>query len=485
MTTDQAAPALDAAQIVSGLRATLRTGRTKPAKWRLSQLHALVKLVEENEEDIYSALDSDLHKPKHESFMMELSHVTTACKYAIKNLQNWMAPKKKGVTHTTWPASAATVSEPLGVTLIISTWNFPFLLAIDPLIGAISAGCTACLKTSEVSPATSGLLTRLIPKYLDAEGIQVVEGGVSVVTELLQQKWDKIFYTGNSKVGRIIMGAAAKHLTPVTLELGGKCPLYIDDTVDLQVASRRIMVGKYGNNLGQACISPDYILVEEHLAPKLIKEFRTTLVEFYGEDPSTSKDLSRIVNKNHFQRLSSLLDHPGTAEKIVHGGERDEKALYIAPTLIDDPPLDSPIMAEEIFGPLLPIITVKDVNAAVYFISDRPKPLAIYVFTNNKDSVKKFTEETSSGGLLTNDCLLQFLVPELPFGGVGESGTGSYHGKASFDTFSHHKAILNRGMGMDISTRYPPFTSKKQSMMRAFLEARFMDFVLILLGLKR
>lgn len=280
------------------------------------------------------------------------------------------------------------------------------------------------------------------------------------------------------------MGAAAKHVTPVTLELGGKCPLFIDDTVDLKVASRRIMAGKYGNNFGQACISPDYILVEEHLAPKLIKQFRSTLVEFYGEDPSTSKDLSRIVNKSHFQRLSGLLDHPGTAEKIVYGGERDEKTLYIAPTLIDNPPLDSPIMAEEIFGPLLPIITIKDVNAAVDFINDMPKPLALYVFTNNKDSVQKITEETSSGGLLTNDCLLQYVVPELPFGGVGESGIGAYHGKASFDSFSHSKSILNRSMGMDIPMRYPPFTPTKQGMMRAFLEGRFMDSVLIALGLK-
>uniref|UniRef100_A0A7I4EK26 Aldehyde dehydrogenase domain-containing protein n=1 Tax=Physcomitrium patens TaxID=3218 RepID=A0A7I4EK26_PHYPA len=348
---------LDAAKVASCLRETFRTGRTRPSNWRLEQLHAIVKLIEENEDEICRALFADLHKPRHEALTMESLVVTASAKHAIKNLNKWRAPVKKETPYIVWPASAFILPEPLGVAFVIAPWNFPFLLAVDPVIGAIAAGCTVCLKTSEVTPATSELLSTLVPKYLDNDAIKVVEGGVPEVTALLEQKWDKIFYTGNPKVGRIVMGAAAKHLTPVTLELGGKCPVFIDDTVDLQLASRRIMAGKYGSNSGQACISPDYILVEEHLAPKLIKQFRSTLVEFFGEDPRTSKDLSRIVNKNHFQRLSRLLDDPATADRIVHGGERDEDSLYIAPTLIEDPALDSPIMADEIFGPLLPIIT--------------------------------------------------------------------------------------------------------------------------------
>ncbi|KAG0558470.1 hypothetical protein KC19_10G030700 [Ceratodon purpureus] len=484
MTTNEQAP-LDAAQLVSGLRATLRQGRTRPAKWRLEQIHGIQKLVEENEDEICAALHSDEHKPRHEAFISEVHAVISSCKLTTKNLHKWMAPEKRSVNLAVWPASASVVPEPLGVALVISPWNFPFLLALDPVIGAIAAGCTVCIKTSEVAPATSALIARLIPKYLDTDAIQVVEGGVPEVTALLEQRWDKIFYTGNAKVGRIIMGAAAKHLTPVTLELGGKCPLFIDDTVDFQVASRRLLVGKFGSNNGQACIAPDYILVEEHLAPKLIKQLKSTIVEFYGEDPSQSKDLSRIVSKNHFQRLSGLLDDPSTADKIVHGGERDEKTLYIAPTLVENPPLDSPIMSEEIFGPLLPIITVKDFDAAIDLINDKPKPLAVYLFSTNKNYVKRFTEETSSGALVTNDCILQFVVPDLPFGGVGESGTGAYHGKASFDSFSHRKSVLLKNMGGDVSARYPPFTPVKQGLIRALLRGEFFSLILIGLGLKK
>lgn len=484
MATTEQAP-LDAAQLVSGLRATLRQGRTRSAKWRLDQLHAIQKLVEENEDDIFSALHSDLHKPTYEAFISEVNAVISSCKMSIKNLHKWMAPEKKSINLAVWPASATVIPEPLGVALVISPWNFPFLLALDPLVGAVAAGCTVCVKTSEIAPATSALIARLVPKYVDTDAIQVVEGAIPEVTALLEQKWDKIFYTGNTRVGRIILTAAAKHLTPVTLELGGKCPLFIDDTVDLQVASRRIMVGKLGSSYGQACIAPDYLLVEEHLAPKLIKQLKSTIEEFYGEDPSTSKDLSRIVNRNHFQRLSSLLDDPSTAEKIVSGGERDEKTLYIAPTLIENPPLDSPIMAEEIFGPLLPIITVRDVNAAIDIINDKPKPLAIYLFSTNKNYVKKFTEETSSGGFVVNDCLLQFVVPDLPFGGVGESGTGAYHGKASFDSFSHRKSVLAKSMGGDVSARYPPFTPTKKGMIRALLRGEFLSLILIGLGFKK
>ncbi|XP_024401339.1 aldehyde dehydrogenase [Physcomitrium patens] len=476
---------IDAPQIVSELRATLRTARTRPAQWRLDQIRAVLKLVNENEDDIYAALHSDLHKSNYESFLTEVNVLVSACKSTMKNLHKWMAPEKKPIPLAVWPANASVISEPLGVALVISPWNFPLLLALDPVVGAIAAGCTVCLKTSEIAPATSALLARLLPEYVDTEAIKVVEGSIPEVTALLEQKWDKIFYTGNAKVGRIIMGAAAKHLTPVTLELGGKCPLFIDDSVDLKVASKRIMVGKYGSNAGQACISPDYVLVEEHFAPTLIKQLQKTLLEFYGPDPSASVDLARIINKNHFQRLSSMLDDPSIADKIVHGGERDEKSLYIAPTLIDNPPLDSPVMVEEIFGPMLPIITVRNVDHALNIINDKPKPLEVYVFSNNKDLFNRFRDETSSGGIVMNDCVLQFIIPELPFGGVGESGTGAYHGKATFDAFSHRKAVLVKNMGGDVFARYPPFTVRKQSLIKALLTGTIIDIILAALGWRK
>uniref|UniRef100_A0A0V0I662 Putative ovule protein n=1 Tax=Solanum chacoense TaxID=4108 RepID=A0A0V0I662_SOLCH len=350
---------MDAEAIVKELRGTYGTGKTKSYEWRVSQLKALFKIAENHEKEITEALYSDLSKPELEAFIHEISMMKTACKLALKELKRWMKPEKVKTSLTSFPSSAEIVPEPLGVVLVISAWNYPFLLSLDPVIGAIAAGNAVVLKPSEIAPATSSVLAKLLGQYMDVSAIRVVEGAVPETTALLEQKWDKIFYTGNGKVGRIVLAAAAKHLTPVVLELGGKSPVVVDSNIDYKIAVRRIIAGKWGCNNGQACISPDYIITTKENVPKLLDAMKQELEKFYGKDPLKSGDLSRIVNANHFQRLSKLLDDNKVVDKVVHGGHRDENNLKISPTILLDVPEDSLIMKEEIFGPLLPIITVR------------------------------------------------------------------------------------------------------------------------------
>ncbi|CAN1768230.1 Aldehyde dehydrogenase family 3 member H1 [Linum perenne] len=336
--------------------------------------------------------------------------IKNACKVAITELKNWMKPEKAKTSVTTFPSSAEIVSEPFGVVLIISAWNYPFLLSIDPVIGAIAAGNAVVLKPSELAPASSSLLAKLFAKYLDSSSIKVVEGAIAETSALLEQKWDKIMYTGNSRVGRIVMAAAAKHLTPVIMELGGKCPVVVDSDINLQVAVRRIIVGKWGCNNGQACISPDYILTTKDYAPKLVDALKTELEAFYGKNQLESKDLSRIVNSNHFSRLSKLLDDEKVSGKIVYGGERDEVNLRIAPTVLLDIPRDSLIMNEEIFGPLLPVLTLNNIDESFDVINSGTKPLAAYIFTNNNKLKEKFVMSVSTGGIVVNDTTIHVLI---------------------------------------------------------------------------
>ncbi|OEL15345.1 Aldehyde dehydrogenase family 3 member H1 [Dichanthelium oligosanthes] len=466
-----------AEETVRELRASFAAGRTRPAEWRAAQLKALVRMIEEKEADITAALHDDLAKPQMESYLHEISLAKSSCKFALNGLKNWMKPEKVPAAITTFPSSAQIVPEPLGVVLIISAWNYPFLLSIDPVIGAIAAGNAVVLKPSEIAPATSSLFAKLLPEYVDNTCIKVVEGGVSETTALLEQRWDKIFYTGSGTVGRIVLAAAAKYLTPVALELGGKCPVIVDSNVDLHVAVKRIAVGKWGCNNGQACISPDYIITTKSFAPELVKitisimtnEFlaqsqklnfqyliheinlwqldslKRVLERFYGKDPLESADLSRIVNSKHFQRLTELIEEKKVAEKIVYGGQTDEKRLKIAPTILMDVPQDTALMTGEIFGPILPIVTV---------ISSR-----------------------LPNAQLTN--------PYLPFGGVGDSGMGCYHGKFSFDCFSHKKGVLIRGFGGEATARYPPYTPEKQKILRGLINGSFFALILALLGFPR
>lgn len=458
-----------AGELVKTLRESFRSGKTRRYSWRADQLKGIIRMIEEKETEIVNSIEADISKPSLETFLYEISLAKSACKLALKELQQWMKPEKVSSMLTAFPSSAEIVPEPLGIVLVISAWNYPFLLAIDPVIGAIAAGNAVVLKPSEIAPSTSAMLAGTLPNYVDSSCIKVVEGSVPETTALLEQRWDKILYTGNAKIGRIIMNAAAKHLTPVVLELGGKCPVVVDSDVDLNVTSKRIVVGKWGSNNGQACLAPDYILTTKSLAPKLVDALKVSLESFYGEKPMESGDLSRIVNSSHFARIGRLLDDEKLSGKIAHGGEKDEKLLKIEPTLLVDVPEDSLIMQEEIFGPLLPIVTVDNIEDCFDMINSKPKPLAAYLFTKNKKLEEKFVKDVSAGGLLVNDTVMHFTNPKLPFGGVGESGMGAYHGKHSFDAFSHKKAVLRRSFIGEVSARYPPYTPRKQKFLKALL----------------
>ncbi|TXG60258.1 hypothetical protein EZV62_014831 [Acer yangbiense] len=471
--------------LVKELRKSFNSGKTKSYEWRKSQIESIAKMVEEKEKEITEALYKDLSKPETESFVSEISMSKGSCKLALQELKSWMNPEKAKTSLTTYPSSAEIVSEPLGVVLIISAWNYPFLLSLDPVIGAIAAGNAVVLKPSEIAPATSSLLAELISEYLDKSTIRVVEGAVAETSALLEQKWDKIFFTGGERVGRIIMSAAAKHLTPVILELGGKCPALVDSNINLQVAARRIIAGKWVCNNGQACIAVDYIITTKQFAPKLIDALRQEVEEFFGKDPMGSKDISRIVNSFHFDRLASLLDEDKVSDKIVYGGQKDENQLKIAPTILLDVPEDSLIMKEEIFGPLLPIVTVEKIEDGFEVIKSKPKPLAAYLFSDDEQMKKDFVQNISAGGMLVNDTILHLTVSSLPFGGVGESGMGAYHGKFSFDAFSHKKGVLYRSFDGDATTRYPPYTTQKHRLLKAVMGGNLFGIILALIGWSR
>ncbi|XP_054806829.1 aldehyde dehydrogenase family 3 member H1-like isoform X2 [Prosopis cineraria] len=468
--------------LVKDLRKSFNSGRTKSYEWRISQLESIAKMLAEKEKDIIEALHKDLAKPGFEAFISEVSQVKSACSEAIKELKHWMKPEKVKTSITTYPSSAEIVSEPLGVVLVISTWNFPFLLSMDPVIGAISAGNAVVLKPSEIAPATSSLLAKLLTDYLDNSAIRVVEGAIPETTALLEQKWDKILYTGSARVGRIVMTAAAKHLTPVILELGGKCPAVVDSNINLQVAARRIIAGKWACNAGQACISVDYIITKREFASTLMNALKDELEHCFGKNPIESKDMSRIVSPLQFARLVKLLEEDQVSDKIVLGGQKDENQLKIAPTILLDVPDDSTVMQEEIFGPILPILTVDNLEDSFDIIRSKPKPLAAYLFTNDEKLKKDFVQNISSGGMLINDTILHVATKGLPFGGVDESGMGSYHGKFSFDGFSHKKSVLYRSFDADSTIRYPPYTPQKERLLKALISGNIFQIILSLIG---
>lgn len=473
---------VDAESVVNELRCTFNSGKTKSYEWRVSQLKALLKIATHHDKEVVEALRADLKKPEHESYVNEILMLSSACKLALKELRQWMKPEKVKTTMVTFPSSGEIVSEPLGVVLVISAWNYPFVLSLDPVVGAIAAGNAVVLKPSEVAPATSALLAKLLNQYVDTTAIKVVEGSVPETTALLEQKWDKILYTGNSKVGRIILAAAAKHLTPVVLELGGKSPAVVDTNVNLKVAVRRIISWKWSGNSGQTCVTADYLVTTKQNAPKVIDAITTELERFYGKDPLQSNDMSSIVNVHHFERLEKLLDDEKVSGKIVLGGQRDKSNLKIAPTIILDAPEDSSLMNEEIFGPILPIVTVDKIEDCYSYISSKPKPLAAYLFTNDNKLKDEFISNVSAGGIAINDCALHLAESRLPFGGVGESGMGSYHGKFSFDTFSHKKAVLRRSFGGEVAARYPPYAPWKLQFLKAFLEGNILGIIKALIG---
>ncbi|XVE87379.1 hypothetical protein DITRI_Ditri18aG0112600 [Diplodiscus trichospermus] len=474
--------------VADELRETFKTGRTRSVAWRKNQLNALLDLVIENEESIFKALHRDLGKDPVESYRDEIGVILKSARYSLSCLDKWVAPKKAELPLLFFPAKGDVLPEPLGVVLIFSSWNFPISLLLDPLIGAISAGNAVLLKPSELAPACLSFLVQNIPLYLDNKAIKIIDGRSEVGEKLLKLKWDKIFFTGSPRVGSLVMAAAARYLTPVTLELGGKCPAIVDTLSSpskTKVAAKRIVGGKWAPCTGQACIAIDYLLVEEKLAPTLIEVLKKTIKKFYGENIKDLKNISRIVNKHHFQRLHNLLKDPHVAASVVYGGSVNEEKLVIEPTILLDPPLDSEIMTEEIFGPLLPIITLKNLEESIEFINSKPKPLVIYAFTEDEAFKERILSKTSSGTVTFNDSMVQFLCDALPFGGVGQSGFGRYHGKYSFDTFSHEKAVLHRAFFPELEPRYPPWNDFKLRFIRLAYMFDYLGLILLLLGLKK
>ncbi|MFW6295658.1 MAG: aldehyde dehydrogenase [Halothece sp.] len=435
------------------------TGKTREISFRIEQIKKLKEAIKTHQDAILKALNQDLNKPEFEG-IFEIA-VLQEIDHTLKHLKSWVKPKKAKTPLTQFPASAKIYPEPLGVVLIIGPWNYPFSLMISPLVGAIAAGNCAILKPSEIAPQTSHILADIIQKTFDPNYIAVIEGGVETSQQLLAEKFDSIFFTGGTKVGKIVMEAAAKNLTPVTLELGGKSPCIVDTEINLKETAKRITWGKF-LNAGQTCIAPDYLLVDSRIKPNLVAAIQQCITDFYGNNPAESPDYARIINEKQFERLSGLLNDG----KILTGGQTNATERYIAPTLIDNVSLDSPIMQEEIFGPLLPILEYTSLEEAIALINSRPKPLALYLFSNNKAKQQQVLNTTSSGGVCINDTIMQVSVPELPFGGVGESGIGSYHGKASFDTFSHYKSVLKKSFWFELNWRYAPYADKLEQLKR-------------------
>jgi aldehyde dehydrogenase (NAD+) len=451
----------DVAAIVSRLRSTFNSGRTRSIEWRLRQLDSLHKMLIDREDEILDALHVDVGKPRMEGWIAEVGFMVKEVEHTRKNLREWVKPEKVPIPLVLQPGKSEVQRQPLGVVLVIGPWNYPFQLVLAPLVAAIAAGNTVVLKPSEVAPNTSALLARLLPQYVEPDAVAVVEGGIPETTALLEERFDHIFYTGNGQVARIIYAAAAKHLTPVTLELGGKSPCIVDRNVDLAVVARRITWGKF-YNAGQTCVAPDFLMVHESVRDALLDKIRSTVREFYGDNPQKSPDYGRIVNARHHQRLSKLLKSGEAVTRI----ETDESDRYMSPVVLRDVKPDSPAMAEEIFGPILPVLTYREPEEAVAFINERPKPLALYVFTDNEQVKDTILENTSSGGATVNLVWLHLGVPELPFGGVGESGVGNYHGKWGFETFTHRRGVLQKPLRIDPPIMYPPYDGLKARLLR-------------------
>jgi len=448
----------EAENLVASVRKAFRNGTTRDMQWRLKQLDAMLNMLEENGDLFKKAVEEDLRKPSFEADLMEIMVLKNEIHHTKRNLSTWIKPEYPSTTLAQKFDTIRFDKEPYGVTLVIGAWNYPINLLLLPVVGAIAAGNCCVIKPSEISQSTAALMKKLVPQYLDKDCFPVYCGGIPETTELLKQRFDYIFFTGSTNVGKVVMRAASEYLTPVTLELGGKSPCYIDDGCDINLVAKRMLWGKM-TNLGQTCIAPDYLICHKNVQDKFIKELQKVLVSFYGEDPQKSKDLGRIVNERNFNRLVGLMDKMPKS-KLAFGGKTDIDDKYIELTCYTDVSMEDSIMGEELFGPILPVVTAQDYHHAVEMINNSgEKPLAIYVFSNNNKAVEKFVSETSSGGILANDTLMQCSASNVHFGGVGNSGMGSYHGKSTFDTFTHKKPVWLRKQNMEavIAGRYPPF----------------------------
>ncbi|XP_069713357.1 aldehyde dehydrogenase family 3 member B1-like isoform X3 [Phaenicophaeus curvirostris] len=455
--------------LVSRLRAAWLSGKMRPMEYRVAQLEALGRFLEEKKQDILEATALDMGKPPFEVELSEISICRSELNHALNNLGTWMKDEHVEKNWATQLDSAFIRKDPYGVVLIIGPWNYPINLLLVPLIGAIAAGNCVVIKPSEISRNVERLVAETLPRYLDKDCFAVVTAGVEETTRLLENKFDYIFFTGAPSVGRMVMGAAAKHLTPVTLELGGKNPCYVSDTCDVRNAARRVAWGRFFN-AGQTCVAPDYVLCSLEMQEKLMPALREAITEFYGSNPKESPDFGRMVGDKQFQRVQALLSS-GT---VAIGGQTDAETRYIAPTVLVDVQQDDPVMQEEIFGPILPIIPVASVDDAIAFINARERPLALYVFSSCKKVVKQVLEQTSSGGFCANDTIMHMTLTSLPFGGIGQSGSGRYHGRFSFETFSHPRSVLLRGPGREAlnAPRYPPYAARRLPLLRATTETR-------------
>lgn len=438
---------------------------TKDIDFRINQLKKLKQVIKKNEDKILDALYKDLRKSKEEAYTTEIGYIYLELSLAIKNLKKWSKPKKVKGTIIFPFSKSFIIKEPFGVTLHISPWNYPFHLALASVIGAIAAGNTIILKPSEVAPATAHIIDYIISKTFKKEFFAVVEGDAKTSQRLLEQNFDYIFYTGNEVVGKIVMQAAANNLTPVTLELGGKSPTIIEESANLEIAAKRIAFGKCLNS-GQTCTAPDYVLIQESIKSEFIRQFQLAVREFYTTNEKNSKYYPRIINKHHFDRITDYAKNL----KIKYGGEMDREDLFISPTIIENPPENSKLMTEEIFGPILPIITFKKIDEAIDFVNQRPKPLALYIFTKIKEIENKVLNETSAGGACVNDTVVHVANINLPFGGVGTSGTGRYHGKATYELFSNQKGVLKQPTFFDMKQKYPPYNKSKLRLVKLLLK---------------
>ena len=433
------------------------TGETRNIEYRISALKKLKNVIKKYEKEIINALYRDLGKSEFEAYGTEIGFVLDSIGNFIKHLKSWAKSIKVRTPLHQFPASGYIMYEPYGTVLIIGPFNYPFQLLIEPLVGAIAAGNCAILKPSESTPTVSGLVKKIIEEAFEKKYIQVIEGEKETTSALINSPFDYIFFTGSVPVGRIVMKAAAENLVPVTLELGGKSPVIVDKTANLELAAKRILWGKL-INAGQTCIAPDYIFVHKSIKESFVQKLKSEVVNFYGEDASKSNDYGRIVNSRQFDRLAAIIEND--KNKIIYGGHLNAGALYIEPTIIDKVDFQDAVMKDEIFGPIMPILEYEDLEEVIGMINDRPKPLSLYVFTEDKNVEATVLNRVSFGGGCVNDTISHVASSNMPFGGVGNSGMGSYHGRDSFETFSHRKSILKKSTSMDIKLIFPPYGNR-------------------------
>jgi aldehyde dehydrogenase (NAD+) len=462
MTTDHTTQG-GSAGVLAQVRTVFNAGRTRSVAWREEQLRAIERMCEEREAEISEALIRDLGRSAFEAWLGDIASTKAEAVFARKHFRKWMKPQRQSLPLAQIPGRAWVQYDPIGVVLVIGPWNYPFFLCMSPVVAAVAAGNGVVIKPFELAPATSELIARLVPQYLDPEAIRVVEGAADVTQDLLSQGFDHALFTGGTEIGRKIMAAAAPTLTPVTLELGGKSPVLVLPDADLDVTARRIAWTKLLNS-GQTCIAPDYVLADRAIARELTEKIVATIAKFRADQTT---DSLRIVNERQFDRLVSLL--ATTTGKVVAGGGSDRSTLSIDATVIVDPAPDDPVMADEIFGPILPIITVGSTEEAVAFVNSRPKPLALYVFTASQDVGRDLVDRMPSGGAVINHIAMHCLVPQLPFGGIGASGMGAYHGQWGFEALSHRRAVLSKPAKPDPSLLYPPYTDRAMKILRRLL----------------